>query len=64
VFDVELSVLCCREVLITYINPNITLEQLCEEIRDMCKFTPEQAFTVKWVDEEGTYYSWIFCYIA
>jgi len=41
------------EVLITYINPNITLEQLSEEIRDMCKFTLDQAFTIKWVDEEG-----------
>lgn len=39
--------------MITYINPGITLEQLCEEIRDMCKFTPDQPFTMKWVDEEG-----------
>ncbi|ODN00047.1 Protein kinase C iota type, partial [Orchesella cincta] len=41
------------EVMITYINPGITLEVLCEEIRDMCKFTPDQPFTMKWVDEEG-----------
>jgi hypothetical protein len=40
-------------VLITYIKPTITLDQLCEEIRDMCRFTMEQHFTVKWVDEEG-----------
>jgi len=41
------------EILITYINPTITLELFNNEIRDMCKFTPEQSFTTKWVDEEG-----------
>ncbi|CAG7818490.1 unnamed protein product, partial [Allacma fusca] len=41
------------EILITYINPTITLDLFNTEIRDMCKFTPEQQFTTKWVDEEG-----------
>ena len=44
-----------REILITYISPSITLELFNNEIRDMCKFTPDQHFTTKWVDEEGIY---------
>lgn len=41
------------EVLITYIDQSITLEQLCQEMRDICRFPHEQVFTMKWVDEEG-----------
>lgn len=41
------------EVLITYVDQNITLEQLCHEMREICRFTHEQVFTMKWVDEEG-----------
>lgn len=41
------------EVMITYIDPNITLEQLQREMRDICHFSAEQVFTMKWVDEEG-----------
>lgn len=41
------------EVMITYIDPSITLEQLQREMRDICHFSPEQVFTMKWVDEEG-----------
>ena len=39
--------------MITYIEPVITLESLCKEIRDICKFEYDQLFTMKWVDEEG-----------
>lgn len=39
--------------MITYIDPNITLEQLQREMRAICHFTGEQVFTMKWVDEEG-----------
>lgn len=39
--------------MVTYIDPHITFEQLCQEMREMCCFTPEQVFTMKWVDEEG-----------
>lgn len=42
-----------EEVMITYINPHITLERLRQEMKDMCRFSPEQVFTMKWVDEEG-----------
>lgn len=41
------------EVLITYISQSITLEQLWQEIREICRFSHDQVFTVKWVDEEG-----------
>lgn len=39
--------------MITYITAHITLEQLCQEMRDICRFASEQVFTMKWVDEEG-----------
>lgn len=41
------------EVLITYITQSITLEQLCQEMKEICRFSQEQVFTMKWVDEEG-----------
>lgn len=41
------------EVLITYIDQKITLDQLCQEIKEICRFAPDQVFTMKWVDEEG-----------
>lgn len=41
------------EVLITYITQTITLEQLCQEMKEICRFPQEQVFTMKWVDEEG-----------
>lgn len=39
--------------MIIYIQPIITLENLCQEMREICKFDNEQNFTMKWVDEEG-----------
>lgn len=39
--------------MITYIDPNVTLEQLQREMREICHFPSEQVFTMKWVDEEG-----------
>ncbi|XP_034245062.1 atypical protein kinase C isoform X2 [Thrips palmi] len=41
------------EVMITYIDPNVTLEQLQREMREICHFPSDQVFTMKWVDEEG-----------
>lgn len=43
--------------MVTYIEPLITLEGLCKEVRDICKFNYDQLFTMKWVDEEGI--NWI-----
>ncbi|KAG8236626.1 hypothetical protein J437_LFUL016458 [Ladona fulva] len=41
------------EIMITYIDPRITFEQFCKEMRDICRFTQDQPFTMKYVDEEG-----------
>ncbi|XP_024080632.1 atypical protein kinase C isoform X2 [Cimex lectularius] len=41
------------EIMITYIDPHVTLDQLCQEMRDICRFNQEQVFTMKWVDEDG-----------
>ncbi|XP_050522678.1 atypical protein kinase C isoform X2 [Daktulosphaira vitifoliae] len=41
------------EVMITYIDPHITVDQLRHEMRVICRFSPDQDFTMKWVDEEG-----------
>lgn len=39
--------------MITYIDPRITVDQLRHEMRVICRFSPDQDFTMKWVDEEG-----------
>ncbi|XP_065215859.1 atypical protein kinase C isoform X6 [Planococcus citri] len=41
------------EIMITDINMDITFEDLKQEMRGICRFHPEQVFTMKWVDEEG-----------
>ncbi|XP_037941592.1 atypical protein kinase C-like [Teleopsis dalmanni] len=41
------------EIMITYINEKITYDKLCHEIRGICRFSPDQPFTIKWVDEEN-----------
>ncbi|KAK5641919.1 hypothetical protein RI129_010466 [Pyrocoelia pectoralis] len=53
VHEIRAKIAYNGEVLITYINQNITLEDLCNEMREICRFTHDQAFTMKWVDEEG-----------
>lgn len=39
--------------MITYIDPKITVEQLRYEMMVICRFSSDQDFTMKWVDEEG-----------
>ncbi|EDW32557.1 GL11705 [Drosophila persimilis] len=41
------------QVIITTINKNVSYEELCYEIRNICRFPIDQAFTIKWVDEEN-----------
>ncbi|XP_037075048.1 atypical protein kinase C-like isoform X2 [Pollicipes pollicipes] len=41
------------EFYITYISPAMRFEALVGEIKDTCRFSPQEQFTVKWVDEEG-----------
>ncbi len=39
--------------MIIYIEPIISLEALCQEMRDICKFSSDQLFTMKFIDEDG-----------
>lgn len=41
------------EIFITYVNQDITLDELQSEMRDICRFPLDQEFTMKWVDDEG-----------
>ena len=43
----------CRDILITAVTAEISYEDFCAEIKDICKFDDQQPFTMKWVDEEG-----------
>lgn len=51
--QIRLKVVYAGDVLITNLNGNIGYEDLCQEMRDICKFDMSQPFTLKWVDEEG-----------
>lgn len=42
--------------MITYIDPKITVDQLRYEMMVICRFSSDQDFTMKWVDEEGNYF--------
>jgi atypical protein kinase C iota type len=51
--DIKVKIAYNGEVLIFYIAENITYEELCKEIRGICRFAPDQVFTMKWIDEEN-----------
>ncbi|CRK94011.1 CLUMA_CG007536, isoform A [Clunio marinus] len=51
--DIKVKIAYNGEVLIFYISKNITYEELCKEIRGICRFAPDQVFTMKWIDEEN-----------
>ncbi|XP_066142309.1 atypical protein kinase C-like [Euwallacea fornicatus] len=51
--EIRAKIAYSGEILIIYINCTITLDELCHEIREICRFSQEQIFTMKWVDEEG-----------
>ncbi|GFT07041.1 atypical protein kinase C [Nephila pilipes] len=40
-------------IMITYILPTIILDEFYKEIREICKFSNEQPFTIKWIDEDN-----------
>ena len=42
-----------RKILVTYIKPEILVNGLQDEMRAICQFSPDQEFTMKWIDEEG-----------
>ncbi|XP_055340174.1 protein kinase C iota type-like [Paramacrobiotus metropolitanus] len=51
--DIRIKAAYNGDVFITYIQPNISLGGLHDEIRGICRFPADQVFTVKWLDEEG-----------
>jgi atypical protein kinase C iota type len=53
-----------RDILITNIGADLSYEGLCAEMRDICKFSDDQPFTVKWVDEEGNSFEITVCMLV
>ncbi|KAG6447689.1 atypical protein kinase C isoform X2 [Manduca sexta] len=51
--DVRVKTVYSGDVMITYINHNISFEEFTQEMVAICRFPPDQVFTMKWVDEEG-----------
>lgn len=57
--EIRLKIAYNGEIFIAYIpyidqnQQNITFEQLCQEMQQICRFSIDQIFTMKWVDEEG-----------
>lgn len=51
--DIKVKIAYNGEVLIFYIGENVKYEELCKEIRGICRFKPDQVFTMKWIDEEN-----------
>ena len=43
-----------RDILITSLDPAMTFEELCEEVREMCSLHQGHPLTLKWVDSEGS----------
>lgn len=44
-----------RDIMITHFEPSISYEGLYGEVKDMCSMDNDQLFTMKWIDEEGTF---------
>ncbi|XP_045155163.1 protein kinase C zeta type [Echinops telfairi] len=42
-----------RDILITSLDAAITFEELCEDVREMCRLHQGQPLTLKWIDDEG-----------
>ena len=42
-----------RNILVSNIQPVLQYSEFAAEIKDLCKFSDCQPFTVKWLDEEG-----------
>ncbi|CAD0202748.1 unnamed protein product [Chrysodeixis includens] len=51
--DVRVKTVYNGDVMITYINHNINFDEFTQEMVAICRFMPDQVFTMKWVDEEG-----------
>ncbi|GCB66888.1 hypothetical protein scyTo_0000658 [Scyliorhinus torazame] len=41
------------DILITDLDPAITYDGMCSEVREMCSLQQDQPITLKWIDNEG-----------
>lgn len=39
--------------MVTYVDPDITLDRLNKEVCELWQFNSDQVFTIKWIDDEG-----------
>jgi len=53
--EIKVKAAFSGKILVTYIRPEILVNGLQDEMRAICQFGPEQEFTMKWIDEEGTH---------
>lgn len=44
--EIKVKVAYNGEIMITYIQEVVTYDQLCREIRGICRFSPEQVYTI------------------
>ncbi|CAH1772824.1 unnamed protein product, partial [Owenia fusiformis] len=51
--SIRMKAVYSGDIMVTQIDPSITYDGLCDEMRDICQFDKVQPFTMKWVDEEG-----------
>lgn len=46
--EIKVKVAYNGEIMITYIQEVVTYDQLCREIRGICRFSPEQVYTISY----------------
>jgi len=52
--EIKVKVAFSGKILVTYIDPEIMVNGLREEMRAICQFSQDmEQFTMKWIDEEG-----------
>ena len=51
--EIKVRIVFNKNLFITYINQNITFDLILEEIQEICNFSIDDLFTIKWLDEEG-----------
>lgn len=61
--DLKVKLFYNRQTLVIYLRENITLEVFYEKVRKACKLSSNLPITVKWVDNEGKYYTHMYCFL-
>lgn len=47
--EIKVKVAYNGEIMITYIQEVVTYDQLCREIRGICRFSPEQVYAISYM---------------